>query len=93
MGDWPPADHHRVEVGGRQIRDAPRAVEQRGDGRRVQEPQADQVVRGVAARVARIAVEYSLTSLGESLNEPLAGLCRWVEKNGQRLERAEAQAE
>jgi DNA-binding HxlR family transcriptional regulator len=32
-------------------------------------------------------VEYALTPLGESLNEPLAGLCRWVEKHGMKLER------
>lgn len=32
-------------------------------------------------------VEYALTSLGESLNEPLAGLCRWIEKYGKTLER------
>lgn len=32
-------------------------------------------------------VEYSLTPLGESLNEPLAGLCRWIEKNGKTLQR------
>jgi DNA-binding HxlR family transcriptional regulator len=32
-------------------------------------------------------VEYALTPLGESLNEPLAALCRWVEKNGKTLER------
>lgn len=39
-------------------------------------------------------VEYALTPLGESLNEPLAGLCRWVEKNGKTLERrAEASQE
>jgi DNA-binding HxlR family transcriptional regulator len=39
-------------------------------------------------------VEYALTPLGESLNEPLAALCRWVEKNGKTLERrAEASQE
>jgi len=39
-------------------------------------------------------VEYALTALGESLNEPLAGLCRWIEKNGRTLERtAEASEE
>lgn len=32
-------------------------------------------------------VEYALTPLGESLNEPLAGLCRWIERNGAKLER------
>jgi DNA-binding HxlR family transcriptional regulator len=31
-------------------------------------------------------VEYSLTALGESLNEPLAVLCRWTERHGARLE-------
>jgi DNA-binding HxlR family transcriptional regulator len=30
-------------------------------------------------------VVYSLTPLGESLNQPLAVLCRWVEQNGHAL--------
>ncbi len=33
-------------------------------------------------------VEYSLTPLGESLNEPLAELCGWVEQHGAALERS-----
>jgi DNA-binding HxlR family transcriptional regulator len=49
---------------------------------------------GIVARevypVVPPKVEYNLTALGESLNGPLAELCRWVEKNGPRLERAEA---
>jgi DNA-binding HxlR family transcriptional regulator len=32
-------------------------------------------------------VDYALTPLGRSLNEPLAGLCRWVERYGKTLER------
>src|SRR5688500_5038330 len=32
-------------------------------------------------------VEYRLTPLGESLNEPLARLCEWTERNGAALER------
>ncbi len=32
-------------------------------------------------------VEYALTPLGRSLNEPLAGLCRWIEENGKLLEK------
>lgn len=32
-------------------------------------------------------VEYSLTPLGRSLNEPLAELCAWVEAHGADLER------
>jgi DNA-binding HxlR family transcriptional regulator len=27
-------------------------------------------------------VEYTLTPMGESINEPLAGICEWVERNG-----------
>ncbi len=39
-------------------------------------------------------VEYALTPLGRSLNEPLAGLCRWIEENGGMLEKvAEASQE
>ena len=30
-------------------------------------------------------VEYSLTSMGESINEPLAGICTWVEEHGAAL--------
>ncbi|MBY0492439.1 MAG: helix-turn-helix transcriptional regulator [Gemmatimonadaceae bacterium] len=30
-------------------------------------------------------VEYSLTPMGESINEPLAGLCEWVERHGATL--------
>jgi len=32
-------------------------------------------------------VEYSLTALGESINEPLAQLCAWMKGHGQALER------
>jgi DNA-binding HxlR family transcriptional regulator len=32
-------------------------------------------------------VEYSLTPLGWSINEPLAGICAWTEKHGPALER------
>lgn len=32
-------------------------------------------------------VDYALTPLGRSLNEPLAGLCSWVEKRGRGLVR------
>src|SRR5919199_3404671 len=32
-------------------------------------------------------VEYSLTALGESITEPLAGLCEWMLRHGQTLER------
>jgi DNA-binding HxlR family transcriptional regulator len=35
-------------------------------------------------------VEYSLTPLGLTLNEPLAGLCRWTERHGRALESARA---
>jgi len=35
-------------------------------------------------------VEYTLTELGRSLNEPLKVLCRWTERNGASLERAHA---
>jgi DNA-binding HxlR family transcriptional regulator len=33
-------------------------------------------------------VEYSLTALGESIEEPLAQLCAWMKRHGQLLERA-----
>jgi len=33
-------------------------------------------------------VEYRLTSLGASLNEPLQGLCAWLKDHGKDLERA-----
>jgi DNA-binding HxlR family transcriptional regulator len=32
-------------------------------------------------------VEYSLTPLGRSINEPLAGICAWTERHGAALER------
>jgi DNA-binding HxlR family transcriptional regulator len=32
-------------------------------------------------------VEYRLTEMGESINEPLAALCAWVERHGAALER------
>lgn len=35
-------------------------------------------------------VEYALTPLGVSLNEPLAALCDWVETHGRALERTVA---
>jgi DNA-binding HxlR family transcriptional regulator len=33
-------------------------------------------------------VEYSLTPMGRSINEPLAGLCAWTEAHGAALEHA-----
>ena len=33
-------------------------------------------------------VEYRLTALGESINEPLAHLCEWTKQNGTALERS-----
>ena len=33
-------------------------------------------------------VEYRLTELGESINEPLAEICTWTVKHGPRLQRA-----
>jgi DNA-binding HxlR family transcriptional regulator len=35
-------------------------------------------------------VEYRLTSLGESINEPLARLCEWTKQNGAALEQSAA---
>jgi DNA-binding HxlR family transcriptional regulator len=35
-------------------------------------------------------VEYRLTAMGESLNEPLARLCEWTVQHGRALERAVA---
>jgi DNA-binding HxlR family transcriptional regulator len=35
-------------------------------------------------------VEYRLTDLGRSINEPLAEICAWTLRNGQVLERAVA---
>jgi DNA-binding HxlR family transcriptional regulator len=37
-------------------------------------------------------VEYSLTPLGWSINEPLAGICAWTEKHGAALARSHARA-
>ena len=34
------------------------------------------------------SVEYRLTALGESINEPLAQLCEWTKQNGTDLERS-----
>ena len=34
-------------------------------------------------------VDYRLTKLGESINEPLARLCEWTERHGVALERSE----
>ena len=35
-------------------------------------------------------VEYRLTELGESINEPLAEICAWTVKHGPQLQRAAA---
>ena len=45
------------------------------------------VTRTVFAEVPP-RVEYRLTALGASLNEPLAQICRWTETHGPALERA-----
>jgi DNA-binding HxlR family transcriptional regulator len=36
-------------------------------------------------------VEYSLTELGRSMNEPLSEMCRWTDQNGDALKRAYAE--
>jgi DNA-binding HxlR family transcriptional regulator len=36
-------------------------------------------------------VEYRLTAMGESINEPLQRLCEWTAEHGKALERAAAQ--
>ena len=38
-------------------------------------------------------VEYRLTPLGESINEPLAHLCEWTKRHGTALERPLSEAE
>jgi DNA-binding HxlR family transcriptional regulator len=38
-------------------------------------------------------VEYRLTALGESINEPLAHLCEWAKRHGTALERPMSAAE
>jgi len=35
-------------------------------------------------------VEYRLTELGRSINQPLAQICRWTERHGEDLKRAVA---
>lgn len=45
------------------------------------------LVRRTVYPVVPPRVEYCLTPLGRSLNQPLAGLCRWVEQHGRALER------
>ncbi|MDX2194138.1 MAG: helix-turn-helix domain-containing protein [Gemmatimonadales bacterium] len=37
-------------------------------------------------------VEYALTALGRSLDEPLARICAWVERHGGALQRARGRA-
>jgi DNA-binding HxlR family transcriptional regulator len=37
-------------------------------------------------------VEYSLTAMGRSINEPLAGICDWVERHGAALAAEHARA-
>ncbi len=51
--------------------------------------EAHGIVRREVFAVVPPKVEYSLTPLGESLNEPLAVLCRWTERHGARLEGAQ----
>lgn len=46
----------------------------------------DGLVRRKVYEVASPKVEYTLTSLGRTLIEPLQGLCRWTEKHLQELE-------
>jgi DNA-binding HxlR family transcriptional regulator len=38
-------------------------------------------------------VEYSLTPLGWSINEPLAGICAWTDKHGAALERTKKKSD
>ena len=50
------------------------------------------VEHGLVARtvypVVPPRVEYSLTALGESMNEPLTQMCRWTERHEDALRRA-----
>jgi DNA-binding HxlR family transcriptional regulator len=44
------------------------------------------LVRRTVYPVVPPRVEYSLTPLGMSLNEPLAGICQWITRHGRQLE-------
>jgi len=45
------------------------------------------LVRRTVYPVVPPHVEYSLTALGMSLNQPLAGICDWITRHGRQLER------
>ncbi len=45
----------------------------------------DGIVERVVYPVVPPMVEYSLTPLGRTLEEPLAAICRWAEKNVPRM--------
>jgi DNA-binding HxlR family transcriptional regulator len=55
--------------------------------------EAHGLVRRTVYPVVPPHVEYSLTSLGKSLNEPLAGICTWITRHGRQLERESERAE
>ena len=52
---------------------------------RVKELEARGVVERTVLPGPPVRVEYSLTKLGESINEPLTVICEWTERNGAEL--------
>ena len=54
--------------------------------------EAHGLVRRTVYPVVPPKVEYSLTPLGMSLDEPLAGICQWINRHGRQLERHHADA-
>ena len=50
------------------------------------------LVERTVFRVVPPRVEYQLTPLGRSLNEPLQTLCDWLKENGKDLERRAARS-
>jgi DNA-binding HxlR family transcriptional regulator len=50
----------------------------------------DGLVKRTVYPVVPPMVEYSLTSLGETLIEPLSALCKWAEAHFQEVEKARA---
>ncbi|MBU6235722.1 MAG: helix-turn-helix transcriptional regulator [Alphaproteobacteria bacterium] len=70
-----------------EMRRALETITQRELSRQLREFESAGIVIRTVHPVVPPMVEYTLTSLGKSLNEPIEGLSRWAETNGEKVKR------
>lgn len=70
-----------------ELRRALTVITQRELSRQLKEFENAGIVARKVHPVVPPMVEYSLTPLGQSLNEPIESLAQWAEKNGEKVKR------